>query len=92
MYMKIRRYIYRLDDWIKISIKFSGALSNCMKRIDSGIYGYWSRILNLFYMNLAMSLCFYRLLIFLIQILQMVVAIMVICHLPLLIMKEIINV
>src|SRR6476620_8242990 len=35
--------ILSIKDWLKISIKFSGACSNCMKRIDSGIYGYWSK-------------------------------------------------
>src|SRR5215203_1449758 len=33
-----------INDWIKISIKFSGLCLNCNKKIDSGEYGYWSRL------------------------------------------------
>ena len=33
-----------INDWIKISIKFSGLCLNCKKKIDSGEYGYWSRL------------------------------------------------
>ena len=33
-----------INDWIKISIKFSGICLNCKKKIDSGDYGYWSRL------------------------------------------------
>jgi hypothetical protein len=33
-----------INDWIKISIKFSGLCLNCKKKIDSGDYGYWSRL------------------------------------------------
>lgn len=36
--------ILSIDDWIKISIKFSGVCLNCKKRLNSGDYGYWSRI------------------------------------------------
>jgi hypothetical protein len=35
--------ILSIKDWIKIFIKFSGTCSNCKKRIDNGIYGYWSK-------------------------------------------------
>jgi hypothetical protein len=35
--------ILSIKDWIKISIKFSGTCSSCNKRIESGIYGYWSK-------------------------------------------------
>jgi len=35
--------ILSIQDWIKISIKFSGTCSSCEKRIDSGNYGYWSK-------------------------------------------------
>ncbi len=35
--------ILSINDWIKISIKFSGVCLNCKKRISSGDYGYWSR-------------------------------------------------
>ena len=31
------------DDWIKISIKFSGICLHCKKRLNSGEYGYWSK-------------------------------------------------
>ncbi|MBA3749866.1 MAG: hypothetical protein H0X03_03050 [Nitrosopumilus sp.] len=31
-------------DWIKISIKFSGVCLSCKKKLNSGEYGYWSRI------------------------------------------------
>jgi hypothetical protein len=37
-------YYLSANDWIKISIKFSGICVNCKKRINSGDYGYWSRI------------------------------------------------
>ena len=33
-----------INDWIKISIKFSGLCLSCKKKIDSGEYGYWSRL------------------------------------------------
>src|SRR5215218_10076333 len=33
-----------INDWIKISIRFSGLCLNCKKKIDSGEYGYWSRL------------------------------------------------
>jgi hypothetical protein len=33
-----------INDWVKISIKFSGLCLNCKKKIDSGEYGYWSRL------------------------------------------------
>ena len=36
--------ILSIDDWIKISIKFSGVCLNCKKRLNSGDYGYWSRV------------------------------------------------
>ena len=32
------------NDWIKISIKFSGLCLNCKKKLDSGEYGYWSKL------------------------------------------------
>lgn len=35
--------ILSINDWIKISIKFSGICMNCKKRLSSGEYGYWSR-------------------------------------------------
>ena len=35
--------ILSINDWIKISIKFSGTCINCKKRLNSGDYGYWSR-------------------------------------------------
>ena len=35
--------ILSIKDWIKISIKFSGTCSDCNKRIDSGVFGYWSK-------------------------------------------------
>jgi uncharacterized protein YlaI len=38
-----RSDILSIDDWIKISIKFSGVCLHCKKRINSGEYGYWSR-------------------------------------------------
>ena len=36
--------VLSINDWIKISIKFSGLCLNCKKKIDSGEYGYWSRL------------------------------------------------
>jgi hypothetical protein len=36
--------ILSINDWIKISIKFSGICLNCKQRLNSGEYGYWSRI------------------------------------------------
>jgi hypothetical protein len=35
--------ILSIDDWIKISIKFSGVCLHCKKKISSGEYGYWSK-------------------------------------------------
>lgn len=32
------------NDWIKISIKFSGLCSSCKKKLNSGEYGYWSKL------------------------------------------------
>jgi hypothetical protein len=31
------------DDWIRISIRFSGFCLYCKKRLNSGEYGYWSK-------------------------------------------------
>ena len=31
------------NDWIKISIKYSGVCLKCKKKLESGHYGYWSR-------------------------------------------------
>ena len=31
------------NDWIKISIKYSGPCVKCKKKLESGCYGYWSR-------------------------------------------------
>jgi hypothetical protein len=36
--------ILSINDWIKISIRFSGICLNCKQRLNSGEYGYWSRI------------------------------------------------
>jgi hypothetical protein len=36
--------ILLINDWIKISIRFSGICLNCKQRLNSGEYGYWSRI------------------------------------------------
>jgi hypothetical protein len=36
--------ILSISDWIKISIRFSGICLNCKHRLNSGEYGYWSRI------------------------------------------------
>lgn len=36
--------VLSVNDWIKISIKFSGSCSICKKKIDRGSYGYWSRV------------------------------------------------
>jgi hypothetical protein len=35
--------VLSVNDWIKISIKFSGPCSICKKKIDKGSYAYWSR-------------------------------------------------
>jgi hypothetical protein len=35
--------ILLINDWIKISIRFSGICLNCKQRLNSGEYGYWSR-------------------------------------------------
>jgi hypothetical protein len=35
--------ILSINDWIKISIRFSGICLNCKQRLNSGEYGYWSR-------------------------------------------------
>jgi len=31
------------NDWIKISIRYSGPCVKCKKKLESGSYGYWSR-------------------------------------------------
>ncbi len=36
--------ILSINDWIKISIRFSGICLKCKQRLNSGEYGYWSRI------------------------------------------------
>jgi hypothetical protein len=36
--------ILSINDWIKISIRFSGICLNCKQILNSGEYGYWSRI------------------------------------------------
>ncbi len=35
--------ILSIDDWIKISIRFSGSCLICKKKLLSGEYGYWSK-------------------------------------------------
>jgi len=36
--------ILSINDWIKISIKFSGVCLYCKKKLNSGEYGFWSRV------------------------------------------------
>jgi hypothetical protein len=36
--------ILSINDWIKISMKFSGVCLYCNKKLNSGEYGYWSRV------------------------------------------------
>lgn len=39
----VNKDILLIQDWIKISIKFSGPCSICGQKVLSGKYGYWSK-------------------------------------------------